>query len=63
MRDRGLDIFLAALFGIGAITILILAWVQPMSISEKICANIVGLISLLSGVIRIFILGLKPANK
>jgi len=36
MRDKGLGIFLMVLFGMGGITILILAWVQPMPVAERI---------------------------
>ena len=42
MRDKTLDIFLIVLFGLGGIAILILAWVQPMQVSERIFTTIVG---------------------
>ena len=42
MRDKALDIFLIVLFGLGGISILILAWVQPMQVSERIFTTLVG---------------------
>ena len=47
MIDRSLGIFLKALFGMGGITILILAWVQPMPVSERIVATFIGSTGLL----------------
>ncbi|MFC2069179.1 hypothetical protein ACFLTP_09285 [Chloroflexota bacterium] len=36
MRNKGLDIFLMVLFGVGGIAILLLTLVHPMTISERI---------------------------
>ena len=60
MRDRGLAIFLKALFGVGGISILILTWVQPMSVLERTVATTIGLISLLPVLIGILYLRVKP---
>ena len=42
MRDKGLDIFLMVLLGIGGITILVLVWAQPMPLPERILTISMG---------------------
>lgn len=42
MRDKSPDKFLLVLFVIGGITIMILTWVQPMSLAEKVFATLVA---------------------
>ncbi len=44
MNDKSLGIFLMVLFGIGGITILIVAWAQPMSVLERVLTTSIGLI-------------------
>ena len=44
MRDKGLDIFLMVLFGVGGIAILVLAWTRPMPVPERILTTSVGAI-------------------
>ena len=51
MRDKGLDIFLTVLFGIGGTTILLLSWTQPASLSERILATTIGA----AGLIWVFV--------
>ena len=46
MKDKSLDILLVVLFGLSGMTILTLAWVQPMVISERILTAIIGSIGL-----------------
>ena len=52
MKDRGLDILLIVLFGVGGITILILTWVIPLS--EKIMPIFVGTLGLMWAFWRAF---------
>ena len=47
MKDKSLDILLVVLFGLSGMTILTLAWVQPMVISERILTIIIGSIGLI----------------
>ena len=47
MKDKSLDILLVVLFGLSGMTILTLAWVQPMVISERILTAIIGSIGLI----------------
>jgi len=47
MGDRGLGIFLKALFSVGGITILISVWAQPMHESERMLPTLIGLSGLL----------------
>jgi len=42
MGDKSLDIFLMLVFGIGGITILIVAWAQPMSVFERVLTVSIG---------------------
>ena len=63
MGDRGLTIFLYVLFITGGITILILTWVQPMSIVERTITTIIGSILLVSGLLKILHLRVKQKNK
>lgn len=44
MNDKSLDIFLMVLFGAGGITILIVAWAQPMPVLERVLTTSIGLI-------------------
>lgn len=52
MEDKGLNIFLMLLFGMGGIVILIIAWIRPMPVPERILATAVGSIGLLGVLIR-----------
>jgi len=52
IRDKALDIFLMMLFGMGGITILILAWAQPMLLPERILTTSVGSVGLFWVLIR-----------
>ncbi|MFC1912498.1 hypothetical protein ACFLXG_05040 [Chloroflexota bacterium] len=47
MKDKSLDILLMVLFGLSGMTILTLAWVQPMAISERILTAVIGSIGLI----------------
>ena len=47
MRDKGLDIFLTVLFGISGIMIVLLAWMQPASLSERILTTAIGSVGLM----------------
>ena len=47
MRDKPLGIFLMVLFGISGTAILMLTWVWPMLVSERILATFIGLVGLL----------------
>ena len=56
IRDKTLDIFLMVLFGMGGITILILAWAQPMPLPGRILTTSIGSIGLFWVLIRILLL-------
>ena len=42
MRDRGLNIFLLFSFGITGMAMLVMAWIQPMTASERIMTTLAG---------------------
>ncbi len=52
MKDKSMEVFLAGLFGILGLTIIILAWVRPMPESERILTTIIGSMGLLLAVGR-----------
>ena len=52
MRDKSLSIFLIVLFGASGIAILMLAWIWPMPISERILTTFIGSVGLLVAFIR-----------
>jgi hypothetical protein len=52
VREKGLDILLVAVFGMGGIAILLLALVLPMAASERILTILVGLIGLTWALVR-----------
>ena len=52
MGDKSLSILLVVLFGISGMTILVLAWVQPMPASERILTTIIGSVGLLVALVR-----------
>ena len=47
MKGKSMEVFLAGLFGILGLAIIILAWVRPMPESERILTTIIGSIGLL----------------
>ena len=66
MRDKPLGIFLMVLFGISGTAILMLTWVWPMFISERILATFIGLVGLLVAFIQALMLKspqVKPGDE
>ena len=61
MVDKAPDIFLMLLFGMGGIIILILAWVQPMAVSERILTTFVGSVGPFGVLIRLLLLRSKAS--
>ena len=51
-RDKGFDIFLTVFFGMTGIAVLILAWIQPMPVSERILTTSAGSTGLLLALIQ-----------
>ena len=62
MIDKSLEIFLMLLFGTGGITILVLAWVPAMPLSERIVTICVGAMGLLWVLVRASTLMLARAK-
>ena len=63
MKDKSLDILLVVLFGLSGMTILTLAWVQPMAISERILTTIIGSIGLIVSLTKWLMLKSAPARE
>ena len=53
MRDKSLDIMLMVFFGISGIVILMMAWLTPMSASERVLTAIIGLSGLFVALVRV----------
>ena len=51
-RDKSLGIFMVVFFGMAGIAVLIIAWTQPMPVSERILSTSAGSIGLLVALIR-----------
>ncbi len=47
MKDKSMEVFLAVLFGILGLTIIVLAWVRPMPESERMLTTLIDSIGLL----------------
>ncbi len=47
MKDKSMEVFLAVLFGILGLAVIVLAWVRPMPESERILTTLIGSIGLL----------------
>ncbi len=47
MKDKSMEVFLAVLFGILGLAIIVLAWVRPMPDSERILTTLIGSVGLL----------------
>jgi len=58
MNDRALSIFLMVMFGGSGAAMMVLAWLQPMLVTEKTMAILIGSVGLLVASIRalVFIL-------
>jgi hypothetical protein len=63
MRDEGLAMLLNAIFGVGGITILILAWIQSMPVSDRIFTTFIGLIGLSWVLIPALLLRFTPTDR
>ena len=53
MRDKSLGILLMSLFGIAGVTILMLAWLQPMPGLERILTTFIGVFGLCVALSRV----------
>ena len=52
MRDIGFDKFLVGVIGVPGLTVCVMAWVQPMDISERILTTVIGTIGLIWALFR-----------
>ena len=62
MEDKSLNIMLIVIFGMAGTAILTLAWLQPMSLIDRLLTTIIALIGLLWMVIRVVLLVLARVN-
>ena len=63
MMGKSLSIFLMVLVGIAGITIVLLAWMQPMPVHERIFTTFVGSMGIVAVSIRALTLRSELANK
>jgi len=60
--DKSLSIFLMIIFGMGGMTLVLLAWIQPMPAHERIFTTFVGSVGLVGVLIRALTLRPTLAN-
>ena len=60
MKDKSLEIWLIAIFGISGLAVTILAWLWPAMESDRLMATLAGLTGLLIALFRY--VGLKKLN-
>jgi len=63
MRDKGLDMLLNTIFGLGGMIIMILAWIQSMPVSDRIFTTFIGVIGLSCVLIRALLLRFTPTDR
>ncbi|MFH1651807.1 MAG: hypothetical protein ABID87_06900 [Chloroflexota bacterium] len=59
MRDRGLDIMLVFFFGISGMVVLLLAWLRPLPLPDRLFTSAVGAFGLIPSGFRAFRIVLK----
>ena len=52
MRDKSLEVFLILLFGVSGIAILMLAWLWPMVVPERVPATFIGSVGVFVAVMK-----------
>jgi uncharacterized membrane protein YhaH (DUF805 family) len=62
MRDKSLSIWLTLLFGIPGIAVLMLAWLWPALVMDKIAASFVGSAGLSVALIQALMLKRSPGR-
>lgn len=62
IKDKTLEISLMGIFGLGGIAILIIAWVQPMTFTERIMTIMIGSSGLSGTLIRMLMSKHAPAR-
>ena len=56
IRDGAFSIFLIVFFGMAGTAVLVLAWAQPMPVSERVLSTFAGSIGLLVALVRMVML-------
>ena len=62
MIDKSLNIFLMALLATGGIVILVMTWIMPIPLSERIVPSFIGAIGLIVVLIWTLVLRSKSAK-
>ena len=63
MKDNSLDKFLVGLIGIPGLTICVIAWIEPMDISERILTIAIGAVGFIWALFRSLSLrSMKPVD-
>ncbi len=62
MKDQSMNVLLMVLFGLSGIAILMLAWLQPMPVADRIIATVIGSSGLLVAPVRAWRLKFSPAK-
>lgn len=62
MLDKSMALFITMLLVAGGIVILILTWLEPMSLSERIATSIIGAAGIMTVFIRFLIMQVRAAR-
>jgi hypothetical protein len=61
--DKGLQIFIVVLFSVLGMAIVVLAWVQPMLVAERIITTFIGLVGISWVLLRVLLMRSAKARK
>ena len=62
MHDKAMMLFIMTLLVAGGIVILVLSWLEPMSLSERIATNIVGAAGIMTVFVRFLMMQVRAAR-
>ena len=62
MHDKSMTLFIMMLLVIGGIIILILTWLEPTSLSERIATSIIGAAGIMTVCIRLLMMQVRAAR-
>ena len=60
--DKSMTSFISILLAIGGVVILILTWLEPLSLSERIATSIIGTAGIMTVFIRFLMMQVKAAR-
>lgn len=62
MLNKSMALFITMLLVVGGIVILILTWLEPMSLSERIATSIIGVAGIMTVFVRFLMMQVRTAR-